>query len=96
MNAELRLSYFSFWLTFTGEIGHHTSTFLSDTKMDISRPQGITNSIQPPIIKAHGNVTVVLLSRLCMHNLKRYCNVLIITTDTSVLMTGYPVALQVP
>ncbi|XP_064805963.1 putative ferric-chelate reductase 1 [Oncorhynchus masou masou] len=45
--------------TSNGEIGHHTSTFLSDTKMDISRPQGITNAIQPPIIKAHGALMLI-------------------------------------
>ncbi|XP_021476218.2 putative ferric-chelate reductase 1 isoform X3 [Oncorhynchus mykiss] len=45
--------------TSNGEIGHHTSTFLSDTKMDISRPRGITNAIQPPIIKAHGALMLI-------------------------------------
>uniref|UniRef100_A0A8C8CYG8 Ferric-chelate reductase 1 n=1 Tax=Oncorhynchus tshawytscha TaxID=74940 RepID=A0A8C8CYG8_ONCTS len=45
--------------TSNGEIGHHTSTFLSDTKMDISRPQGITNATQPPIIKAHGALMLI-------------------------------------
>ncbi|XP_020364697.1 putative ferric-chelate reductase 1 [Oncorhynchus kisutch] len=45
--------------TSNGEIGHHTSTFLSDTKMDISRPQGITNATQPLIIKAHGALMLI-------------------------------------
>ncbi|XP_023855951.1 putative ferric-chelate reductase 1 isoform X2 [Salvelinus sp. IW2-2015] len=45
--------------TSNGEIGHHTGTFISDTKMDISRPQVITNAIQPPIIKAHGALMLI-------------------------------------
>uniref|UniRef100_A0A4W5M1C3 Zgc:163022 n=1 Tax=Hucho hucho TaxID=62062 RepID=A0A4W5M1C3_9TELE len=45
--------------TSNGEIGRHTSTFISDTKVDISRPQVVTNAIQPPIIKAHGALMLI-------------------------------------
>uniref|UniRef100_A0A673XCL5 Zgc:163022 n=1 Tax=Salmo trutta TaxID=8032 RepID=A0A673XCL5_SALTR len=44
--------------TSNGEIGHHTSTFISDTKMDISRPRVVTNAIQP-LIKAHGALMLI-------------------------------------
>ncbi|XP_041717832.1 putative ferric-chelate reductase 1 isoform X2 [Coregonus clupeaformis] len=45
--------------TSNGEIRHHTSTFISDTKVDVSRPQLVTNAIRPPIIKAHGALMLI-------------------------------------
>ncbi|XP_078147573.1 putative ferric-chelate reductase 1 isoform X2 [Centroberyx gerrardi] len=50
---------FAYGPTNNGQISLHTGTFISDDKVDISRPQLVGKASRPHIIKAHGALMLI-------------------------------------